>query len=150
MVLNGVVINKIINNKMKKFFLKNDNSPVEFGDNIELDLIKEDKDGKKQMKHIKCKFLPELLPLLLEGDIITEKEVDDPEEDELEDDAVFDEFMSKISEFMQQTSDILQGFDRRIKKLEDVMKKPSHYQTYHGSQLRKIFPKIVEAHVFTL
>lgn len=134
---------------MKKYFLKNDNSPVEFGDNIELDLVKEDKDGKKQMKHIQCKFLPELLPLLLEGDILEEKEVNTPEEED-NDDAIFEEFMSKISEFMQQTSDILQGFDRRIKKLEEAMQKSSYHQSYHGSQLRKIFPKVVEVHAFTL
>lgn len=53
---------------------------LEFGDMIVLDLSHDMKDGHTKHHHLECKFMPELVPILLEEGIIEEKEV---EEDKL-------------------------------------------------------------------
>lgn len=134
---------------MKKYYLKSDNTPVEFGEMIELDLVKVDKEGKKQMKHIKCQFLPELAPLLLEGDILVEKEVEAPEEED-QAEGTLDDYMEKIADYMVEITNVLHCFEDRISKLEKRAEKAPQPQPLFGSQLRKVFPKVVEVHAFTL
>ena len=63
---------------MKKYFMKNTEDELQFGDMIELDFTKDMPDGNVKHKHLECKFLPELIPMLLEEDII--EVVDDEEE----------------------------------------------------------------------
>jgi len=65
------------NNKrrsMKKYFVKSSGEELEFGDMIVLDLTKEMENGKTKYQHLECKFVPELVDMLLENDIIEEKE----------------------------------------------------------------------------
>lgn len=130
---------------MKKYFLKKDKTPVEFGDTIELDLVKTNEEGKKTMKTIKCQFLPELLPLLLEGDIVEEKEVDYPEEE-----VDLDCFMEQVSCYMHDVNSAFRDLNERINRLEMRCEEAPRHHHIYGSQLRKIFPKVVEVHAFTL
>lgn len=66
---------------MKKYFMKNTEDELQFGDIIELDFTKDMPDGNVKHKHLECKFFPELIPMLLEEDII---EVVDEEEEPTE------------------------------------------------------------------
>ena len=63
---------------MKKYFMKNTEDELQFGDMIELDFTKDMPDGNVKHKHLECKFFPELIPMLLEEDII--EVVDEKEE----------------------------------------------------------------------
>lgn len=81
---------------MKKFYLVGTDESLEFGDFLELDLTKENKKGKEICEHIECKFIPELVPLLIEEGIIEEREVKKekkltPYEELLRDNAVLTE-----------------------------------------------------------
>lgn len=57
----------------KKYFMKGTDDEIEFGDMIELDFTKEKK-GKTVFHHLECKFIPELVDILLENDVIEVKE----------------------------------------------------------------------------
>lgn len=50
---------------------------LEFGDMIVLDLSEDMKNGHTKHHHLECKFMPELVPILLEEGIIEEKEVEE-------------------------------------------------------------------------
>lgn len=53
--------------------MKGTDDEIQFGDMIELDLTKDLPDGKVQHHHLECKFIPELVPLLLEEGVVEEK-----------------------------------------------------------------------------
>ena len=57
------------------------NEELQFGDMIELDFTKDTKDGHTCHHHFECKFIPELIPMLLEQKIIEEREVEDAQPD---------------------------------------------------------------------
>ena len=48
---------------------------LEFGDMIVLDLSHDMENGHTKHYHLECKFMPELVPILLEEGVIVEKEV---------------------------------------------------------------------------
>lgn len=48
---------------------------LKFGDMIVLDLSHDMEDGHTKHHHLECKFMPELVPILLEEGIIKEEEV---------------------------------------------------------------------------
>ena len=48
---------------------------LEFGDMIVLDLSHDMENGHMKHHHLECKFMPELVPILLEEGVIVEKEV---------------------------------------------------------------------------
>ena len=62
---------------MKKYFLQETAEELEFGDMIVLDLSHDMENGHTKHHHLECKFMPELVPILLEEGIIEEKEVED-------------------------------------------------------------------------
>lgn len=62
---------------MKKFFMKGSDDELKFGDTIELDFTKDTADGHTCHHHLECKFLPELISLLLEKGIIEMQEFED-------------------------------------------------------------------------
>lgn len=68
--------------KMKKYFMKETDDEIQFGDMIVLDLTKDQPNGKVQHHHFECKFIPELVPLLLEEEVIDEVEVPDEKNEE--------------------------------------------------------------------
>lgn len=62
---------------MKKYFLQETAEELEFGDMIVLDLSHDMENGHTKHHHLECKFMPELVPILLEEGIIEEKEVEE-------------------------------------------------------------------------
>lgn len=65
---------------MKKYFMQGTADELEFGDKIELDLTKDMPNGKVQHHHLDCKFVPELVDMLLEDGIIEEHDIPDGDE----------------------------------------------------------------------
>lgn len=112
---------------MKKYFVEGIDEPLEFGDTIGLDIVKE-KDGKSVKKNIEISFTPELLPLLLEEGVIVEKDVEDepentdktnqpnqPDNDEEDLDDVLDDIYDSID-------DIHSQIDRLSKRISAIEK----------------------------
>lgn len=62
---------------MKKYFLQETAEELKFGDMIVLDLSHDMENGHTKHHHLECKFMPELVPILLEEGIIEEKEVEE-------------------------------------------------------------------------
>jgi hypothetical protein len=62
---------------MKKYFMQETAEELKFGDMIVLDLSKEMENGHTKHHHLECKFIPELVPILLEEGVIKEEEVED-------------------------------------------------------------------------
>lgn len=57
--------------------MKGTDDVLEFGDMIKLDLTKDMPNGNVKHQHFECKFLPELVDLLLEEDVIEEREIEE-------------------------------------------------------------------------
>lgn len=66
---------------MKKYFMKDSGEELKFGDMIELDFTKDTNDGHTCHHHLECKFIPGLIPMLLEQEIIKEEEFKDENTD---------------------------------------------------------------------
>lgn len=115
---------------MKQYFMTGVDEPIEFGDTLGFDIVKK-KDGKSVTKHVECTFCPELVPLLLEAEIIEEKDAEDEkpetidfsgdkEPEEKDDDEVeLQDVLDNFCEFMDAATDALVAIDKRISKLEN-------------------------------
>lgn len=71
---------------MKKYFLQETAEELEFGDMIVLDLSHDMENGHTKHHHLECKFMPELVPILLEEGIIKEEEVKEDKPLDFQDD----------------------------------------------------------------
>lgn len=116
---------------MKQYFLKGMDEPLQCGDTIEFDFMKKGDNNQTITRHIQCKFLPPLIPLLLDEDVLEVREVEDAPEgtiDEVE--LTLDEFTKKTAQFMDEAADAFQMFERRISAIEKKLKKgaPAHAQ----------------------
>lgn len=60
---------------MKKYFMQETAEELKFGDMIVLDLSHDMENGHTEHHHLECKFMPALVPILLEEGVIVEKEV---------------------------------------------------------------------------
>lgn len=98
---------------MKKYFMKNSGEEVKFGDMIELNFTKDTEDGHTCHHHLECKFIPDLIPLLLEKDIIEEKEL---KEDEKENTETPDNEDCEIAQIILST---LETFAFKFKQIND-------------------------------
>ena len=63
--------------KVKKYFMKESGEEIQFGERIVLDFTKED-DEKITHHHMDCTFIPELVNMLIENDVIEESEENCP------------------------------------------------------------------------
>lgn len=119
---------------MKKYFVKGiEDEPLEYGDVVGVDLIKESDDKTKTIKrHVEVPFTPNTKDMLLDLEIIEEKEVEeDKETDEDKEPSVEDvvegntdsnrcpveEAIDNIDEAISQITDILSEHQAIIKKL---------------------------------
>lgn len=84
---------------------------LEFGDMIVLDLSHDMENGHTKHHHLECKFMPELVPILLEEGIIEEKEVE--EENPLD----FQYSYSTIDELLKAN----QNLEHRVYRLEKAI-----------------------------
>lgn len=123
---------------MKKYILKNTNEEVNFGDMIELLLIKNSPDGSKERKVQTVRFSEEFVPLLLEegvieiqndnkedlkknmidfsnDDALEEEEKEDKGSDDDIDDDVDEE---EVGNFMEALTDLLETLGKSVKDLE--------------------------------
>lgn len=100
----------------KKYFMKDTEDELQFGDMIELDYVGEE-DGVKKHTHLEVKFLPEYVDDLLEEEIIEEREVEDDLIDFSEEDAL------DVLEALQTTQKAVIKCDERLLALEEALSK---------------------------
>ena len=103
--------------KMKKFFMKGTEDELQFGDLIELDLTKDMPNGKVKHHHLDCKFIPELIPLLLDAEVIDAVD----EEEEKEETLDFQEGCPLFEDVIEAN----EALEMKVEKLEaavDVLK----------------------------
>lgn len=93
-------LNDLKKGKMTKYYLAGTNDELEFGDMIEVLLVKDLKNGKKKYEKVECKFTEDSLPYLLDLEIIEEKEGNDliDFDDDLEIDEAWEEMAEKVSD----------------------------------------------------
>ena len=124
---------------MKKYVLKDTNEVVDFGDIIELVLIKSNPDGTNKHKVKMVKFSEELIPLLLEEGILDVQDDDankelkkkplidfsndddtkeDKENEDLEDSEDSEED-ADMKEFMDALVDTLETLGKSVKALDE-------------------------------
>lgn len=100
--------------------MKGTDDEVQFGDVIELDAVKETKNGKIKHRHLECKFVPELLPLLLEQEVIEEKECEEEPVYSFPDSAEPSEEKQMIDYFLEITenmADCITSLEKEVKTL---------------------------------
>ena len=119
---------------MKKYFVKGiEDEPLEYGDVVGVDLVKESDDKIKTIKrHVEVPFTPNTKDMLLDLEFIEEKEVEEDKEAEEDkepsvEDAVegytdsdgcpIEETIDNIYEAISQITDILSEHQAIIKKL---------------------------------
>lgn len=108
---------------MKQYFVQKTNEEIQFGDT--LDLALEKRHGiVTEVRHLACKFMPELVPLLLEEGIIIEKEVKDEKTDtESGSENEFDTtFMTTFFNLMDCMMETFEDLELRVDKLEEKIK----------------------------
>ena len=104
--------------KMKKYFMKGTEDELQFGDLIELDLTKDMPNGKVKHHHLDCKFIPELIPLLLDAEVI---DAVDEEEEEKKETLDFQEGCPLFEDVLEAN----EALEMKVEKLEaavDVLK----------------------------
>lgn len=101
----------MIKKKMKKYFLQGTAEELNIGDMIELDLTKDLPNGNVRHHHVECKFIPELIPLLLEQGIVEVQEVKDKKP------------VGNDQHTVQELIKANETLTSRIDELEDVLKK---------------------------
>ncbi len=109
---------------MKKYFMKGTEDEIQFGDELELDLTKEMENGHTKHHHLECKFIPELIPLLLENDIIEVQECDDEPEDEGPLNFSFDDYeelLSQLIDCYHELNDSVSALIEEVKELKNAV-----------------------------
>ena len=115
--------------------MKGTDDEVQFGDKIVLDLTEDLHNGKVKHHHLNCKFIPDLVPMLLEQDVVEEVEVDDEEEEEISEDCPM---VSMIDELVKAN----QTLEHRVYTLEKEIKKLKTY-IFDSSKSQKNAKKAV-------
>lgn len=95
---------------MRKFYFKKTGRELHLGDQIELEFT-EEKDGKLTLHHFECKFIPELIDMLVEHDIIRVE----GEKEKGESKYPFPQTTGEKCDFLME---VCQELEERISKLE--------------------------------
>lgn len=112
---------------MKKYFMKDSGEELKFGDMIELDFTKDTNDGHTCHHHLECKFIPGLIPILLEQGIIEEKEFENKNNDTPDDDCL--ETAQMIMSTLETIANKVKQMDDKITDLNKIVKKLQHNAT---------------------
>lgn len=112
---------------MKKYFMKDSGEELKFGDMIELDFTKDTNDGHTCHHHLECKFIPGLIPMLLEQGIIEEKEFENKNNDTPDDDCL--ETAQMIMSTLETIANKVKQMDDKITDLNKIIKKLQHNAT---------------------
>lgn len=121
---------------MKKYFMKGTEDELQFGDMIELDLTEDLPNGKVRHHHLECKFIPELVPLLLEEKIIEVVEEKEKEEKPLD-------FQDPDSILIDELLKANQNLEHRVYKLEKEINKMKASMVNFNSKPHKNAKKAV-------
>lgn len=95
--------------------MKGSDDELKFGDTIELDFTKATADGHTCHHHLECKFLPELIPLLIEKEIIEMREVEDEESKDM------DNSDSAGCAVLQDVISTIESLELKVEKLEKIV-----------------------------
>lgn len=94
---------------------------LNFGDMVELDFTKDMLNGNTAHHHMECKFLPPMIPLLLELGAIEEREVEEESKREIldfcdeEDDCIIEEIL-KQNEALEKRVEMLEHLAETLNK----------------------------------
>lgn len=105
---------------MKKYFMKDSNKEIKFGDMVEIDFIKDLSNGSIKHCHMECKFLPELLPIFLDCDVIEEVEVEEGDFEGEEPSDIEDRIMDTLDNMNEVVKDIYNSNEEVLKAQEDL------------------------------
>lgn len=94
--------------------MKGTEDELQFGDVIEMDFTKDMPNGKVKHYHMEYPFLIELLPMLLEDEVIEEREFPD-EEDACDEDCIL-EGLLKTNEALELRVDKLEAEIMKLRK----------------------------------
>ena len=112
---------------MKKYFMQETAEELKFGDMIVLDLSKEMENGHTKHHHLECKFIPELVPILLEEGVIKEEEVEDETPLDFQDEDE-NELYALLKEMIKANEKLyLTNAKRRMLYGKDQMNVPSRF-----------------------
>nr|DAT77961.1 MAG TPA: tyrosine-protein kinase [Caudoviricetes sp.] len=109
---------------MKKYFMKDSGEELKFGDMIELDFTKDTKNGHICHHHLECKFVPGLIPMLLEQEIIKEEEFKDENTDTLSNENY--DIAKDIISIIEALSLKVQKMESTIVDLNKIIRKLQH------------------------
>lgn len=102
---------------------------LEFEDMIVLDLSHDMKDGHTKHHHLECKFIPELVPVLLEEGIIEEKEVEEDKPLDFQDDYPMIEELLKANQNLEKRVYTLEKAVIKLReKIASFAGKPKPYE----------------------
>lgn len=104
---------------MKKYFMKGSDKELQFGDMIEVDLTKNLPDGSVKYHHLECKFMPDLVDILLGNDIIEEQCIDEEKDNDMENCPL----MEEIFKTTEQLELRVENLESAINTLKALIKK---------------------------
>ena len=107
--------------------MKDSGEELKFGDMIELDFTKDTNDGHTCHHHLECKFIPGLIPMLLEQGIIEEKEFENKDTDTPDDDCL--ETVQMIMSTLETIANKIKQMDNKITDLNKIVKNLQHNAT---------------------
>lgn len=120
--------------------MKGTDDELNIGDMIELDLTKDLPNGKVRHHHLECKFIPDLIPTLLESGVIEEE--DEEEDEEKENLSKYDEMVAiarKLDHIIDTTQKLVLQVDNRVrtalKAFEERLDKLESYNAPLGGAL---------------
>lgn len=107
--------------------MKDSGEELKFGDMIELDFTKDTNDGHTCHHHLECKFIPGLIPMLLEQGIIEEKEFENKNNDTPDDSCL--ETAQMIMSTLETIANKIKQMDNKITDLNKIVKNLQHNAT---------------------
>ena len=106
---------------MKKYFMQETAEELKFGDMIVLDLSRDMENGHTKHLHLECKFIPELVPILLEEGVIKEEEVKDEKPLDFQDDSTSDSVIEEIIKANEKLELKVDKMEREIFTLHQIV-----------------------------
>ena len=103
---------------MKKYFMKGTDDVLEFGDMIVLDLTKDMPNGNVKHQHFEVKFIPDLVDLLLEEEVIDEVEVEDEETPDTNDNCPMVDELIKANQNLEHR---VYALEKEVDKLKSIV-----------------------------
>ena len=94
---------------------------LKFGDIIVLDLSRDMENGHTKHYHLECKFMPELVPILLEEGIIEEKEVEEEKPLDFQDDDTPCPLMEEVIKANEELELRVDKLEKTVIKLREMV-----------------------------